>query len=102
MLSGLRLRVAVATVAFFIAVPNVFAEGPGVAEQAGLSTAGLARIDAYIKNESDQNKIPCAVMLIERHGKTAYFNSLGARDHGTKRPGTPDTIRRISVVSEPI
>jgi CubicO group peptidase (beta-lactamase class C family) len=103
MLSTLRLcRVAVATVAFFIAAPNVFAEGPVVAEQAGLSTAGLARIDAYIKNEIDQNKIPGAVMLIERNGKTVYFNSFGVRDPGTKVPMTPDTIFRIYSMSKPI
>src|ERR1700704_6554644 len=102
MLSALRLRVAVATVAFFIAVPNVCAEGPVVAEQAGLSTAGLARIDAYIKNEIDQNKIPGATMLIQRNGKTAYFNSFGVRDPGTKAPMTPDTIFRIYSMSKPI
>jgi CubicO group peptidase (beta-lactamase class C family) len=102
MLSALRLRVTVATVAFFIAVPSVFAEGPVVAEQAGLSTAGLARIDAYLKNEIDQNKIPGAVMLIERNGKTAYFKSFGVRDPGTKVPMTPDTIFRIYSMSKPI
>jgi CubicO group peptidase (beta-lactamase class C family) len=102
MLSALRLRVAVAAVALIIATPNVLAEGPVVAEQAGLSTAGLARIDAYLKNEIEQNRIPGAVMLIERNGKTAYFNSFGVRDPGTKVPMTPDTIFRIYSMSKPI
>src|SRR6266481_431329 len=68
MLSASRLcHVAVATVALLIAVPQAFAEGPVVAspEQAGFSAAGLARIDAYLKNEIDGGKIPGAMMLIQ-------------------------------------
>jgi len=105
MLSASRLcRVTVATVALLIAVPQVFAEGPVVAspEQAGFSAAGLARIDAYLKNEIDGGKIPGAVMLVQRNGKTAYFNSFGVRDPGTKAAMTPDTIFRIYSMSKPI
>ncbi len=105
MLSASRLcRVAVATVALFIFTSRVFAEGPVVAgpEQAGFSAAGLARIDAYLKNEIDQNKIPGAIMMIQRNGKTAYFNSFGVRDPGTKVAMTPDTIFRIYSMSKPI
>ena len=105
MLSASRLcRVAVATVALLIAVPQAFAEGPVVAspEQAGFSAAGLARIDAYLKNEIAGGKIPGAIMLIQRNGKTAYFNSFGVRDPGTKAAMTPDTIFRIYSMSKPI
>src|SRR5436190_24127221 len=105
MLSASRLcRVAVATVALVIATSHVYAEGLVVAgpEQAGFSAAGLARIDAYLKNEIDQNKIPGAIMMIQRNGKTAYFNSFGVRDPGTKEPMTPDTIFRIYSMSKPI
>jgi CubicO group peptidase (beta-lactamase class C family) len=103
MRSASRLcRAAVATVALFIVTPQAFAEGPVVAEQAGFSTAGLARIDAYLKNEIDGSKIPGAVMMIQRNGKTAYFNSFGVRDPGTKAAMTPDTIFRIYSMSKPI
>jgi CubicO group peptidase (beta-lactamase class C family) len=105
MLSAQRLcRVAVATMALFIISSQVFAEGPVVTspEQAGFSAKGLARIDAYIKNEIDKNKIPGAIMLIQRNGKTAYFNSFGVRDPGTKAAMTPDTIFRIYSMSKPI
>jgi CubicO group peptidase (beta-lactamase class C family) len=105
MLSTQRFcRVALATVALLIATPHAFAEDRVVAspEQAGFSAAGLARIDRYIKNEINQNKIPGAIMLIQRNGKTAYFNSFGVRDPGTKAAMTPDTIFRIYSMSKPI
>ena len=81
-----------------------FAEGPAAQpEQAGFSSEGVARIDAFIQNEVDTNKIPGAVMLIRRNGQTAYFKSFGMRDPGTKAPMTPDaTIFRIYSMSKPI
>ena len=70
--------------------------------EAGLSPAGLARIGAYIKNEIATNKIPGAVMLIQRHGQTAYYETFGVRDPATKAPMTADTIFRIYSMSKPI
>jgi CubicO group peptidase (beta-lactamase class C family) len=69
---------------------------------AGLSPAGLARIDAYIKNEIATDKIPGALMMIERHGKLGYSATFGDRDPGTKAPMSPDTIFRIYSMSKPI
>ena len=84
MLSSVRWRAVAAAAALFVAAPVAFAEGPTVAkpEDAGFTSAGLARIDAYIKNEIAGNKIPGAIMMIQRNGKTAYFNSFGVRDPG--------------------
>jgi CubicO group peptidase (beta-lactamase class C family) len=69
---------------------------------AGFSTTGLARISAYLKNEIATNKIPGAVMLIQRRGKIAYYETLGVRDPATKAPMTADTIFRIYSMSKPI
>jgi CubicO group peptidase (beta-lactamase class C family) len=69
---------------------------------AGLSPAGLARIDAYIKNEIATDKIPGALMMIERHGKLGYAANFGVRDPGTKAPMTNDTLFRIYSMSKPI
>ena len=69
---------------------------------AGLSPAGLARIDAYIKNEIATEKIPGALMIIERHGKIGYAANFGVRDPGTKAPMTDDTLFRIYSMSKPI
>src|SRR5258708_18343914 len=69
---------------------------------AGLSPAGLARIDAYIKNEIATDKIPGALMMIERHGKLGYTANFGVRDPGTKAPMSDDTLFRIYSMSKPI
>jgi CubicO group peptidase (beta-lactamase class C family) len=97
-------RVTIALVALFLVTPRVFAEGAITdgPEQAGFSAAGLARIDGFIKNEIDQNKIPGAIMMIQRKGKTAYFKSFGVRDPATKEPMSPETIFRIYSMSKPI
>lgn len=70
--------------------------------EAGLSPKGLARIGEYLKNEIAANKIPGAVMMIQRHGKIAYYETFGVRDPGTKAPMTPNTIFRIYSMSKPI
>lgn len=70
--------------------------------EAGLSPTGLARIGAYINNEIATNKIPGAVMMIQRHGKVAYYETFGVRDPGTKAPMTANTILRIYSMSKPI
>jgi CubicO group peptidase (beta-lactamase class C family) len=104
LLSSVRLRGVVAAATLFVAIPCAFAEDPVVAapNETGFSSVGLARIDAYIKNEIAGNKIPGAIMMIQRDGKTAYFKSFGVRDPGTKAPMTPDTIFRIYSMSKPI
>jgi CubicO group peptidase (beta-lactamase class C family) len=70
--------------------------------EAGFSAPGLARIDAYLRNEIATDKIPGAIMLIERHGTIAYNSSFGVRDPGAKAPMTADTIFRIYSMSKPI
>ncbi|MGL5165179.1 MAG: serine hydrolase domain-containing protein [Afipia sp.] len=70
--------------------------------EAGLSPAGLARIGAYINNEIATNKIPGAVMMIQRRGKVAYYETFGVRDPGTKAPMTANTIFRIYSMSKPV
>lgn len=70
--------------------------------EAGLSPAGLARISAYFKNEIATNKIPGAVMLIQRRGQVAYYETFGMRDPATKAPMTANTIFRIYSMSKPI
>src|SRR6202171_6060255 len=104
MLSSIRLSGAVVAATLFVTIPGAFAEGPIAVkpEEVGFTGPGLARIDAYIKNEIAGNKIPGAIMMIQRNGKTAYFSSFGVRDPGTKEPMTPDSLFRIYSMSKPI
>lgn len=84
--------------------------GPAFAEsvvrtqpsEAGLSPKGLARIGDYLKNEIATNKIPGAIVMVQRRGKVAYYETFGVRDPATKAPMTPNTIFRIYSMSKPI
>jgi len=53
MLSSIRLRSVAVAATLFVAIPSAFAEGLNTAkpEEAGFTSTGLARIDAYITNE---------------------------------------------------
>jgi CubicO group peptidase (beta-lactamase class C family) len=71
-------------------------------EAAGLSRERLGRIGTFLRNEIADNKIPGAIMLIQRRRKLAYFETFGVRDPLTKAPMTADTIFRIYSMSKPI
>ncbi len=104
MLAEFRTRLAaVAAVAFVAAASPVLAEESAAqAEKAGFSSAGIARIDAYLQNEIDSGTMPGAILLIRRNGQDAFLKSFGVRDSATKAPMTPDTIFRIYSMSKPI
>jgi len=104
MLSFWRLRgAAVAALLLFGMAPALGAEPTlAVPREAGFSSAGLARLDAYLNHEIAGQKIPGAILMIQREGKTVYFKSLGVRDPGTKAPMTPDSLFRIYSMSKPI
>jgi CubicO group peptidase (beta-lactamase class C family) len=68
----------------------------------GFTAEGLARIDHYLEDEIAERKIPGAVMLIERNGRTVYSRSFGLRNPATEQPMTAGTIFRIYSMSKPI
>lgn len=70
--------------------------------EAGLSTAGVARIEAFLSNEVATGKIPGAELLIERHGTLGFYETFGLRNSETEAPTTADTIFRIYSMSKPI
>ena len=46
--------------------------------------------------------IPGATLLVARHGKIAWFESMGVRDPGNRAPMSKDAIFRIYSMSKPI
>jgi CubicO group peptidase (beta-lactamase class C family) len=74
----------------------------GKADELGFAPDRLARITATLKANIDKRDIPGAVLLIARHGKVAYFESLGALDPQGKAPMSKDAIFRIYSMSKPI
>ena len=71
-------------------------------ESVGLSTERLQRLTDALKADIAKAAIPGAVLLISRHGKIAYFESLGNLDPEKKTPMTKDAIFRIYSMTKPI
>jgi CubicO group peptidase (beta-lactamase class C family) len=46
--------------------------------------------------------MPCAVILIQQHGRPVYFECFGVLDVESRQPMTPDAIFRIYSMSKPI
>jgi CubicO group peptidase (beta-lactamase class C family) len=71
-------------------------------ESVGLSSERLGRITAVLRSDIAKGTIPGTVLLISRHGKVAYFDSLGSLDPQAKTPMGKDAIFRIYSMSKPI
>lgn len=68
----------------------------------GFSAERLARMTHWLSDDIAKGAIPGAVLMIVRHGKVAYFESLGVLDPETKAPMSKDAIFRIYSMSKPI
>src|SRR5262245_14439165 len=68
----------------------------------GFSAEQLDRITSWLKEDTQKGAIPGAVLMILRHGKVAYFESMGVLDPETKAPMRKDAIFRIYSMSKPI
>jgi CubicO group peptidase (beta-lactamase class C family) len=71
-------------------------------EAVGLSAERLAHITETLRANIAKGEIPGAVLLIARHGKIGFFETLGALDPQSKAPMTKDAIFRIYSMSKPI
>src|SRR5262245_7577054 len=71
-------------------------------EQVGLSSESCQKIADVLKADVDKRIIPGAIVLVARHGKIAFFETVGVRDPATKAPMTKDAIFRIYSMSKPI
>ena len=56
----------------------------------------LARIDSWVRRLIDERKIPGAVVMLVRDGRTVYHKSFGTRDMGTNVALQPNDIFRIA------
>lgn len=71
-------------------------------EQLGFSRDRLEAITDFFKAEVAAGKVPGAIVLVQRRGQPAYFETFGVRDVATKAPMTPDTLFRIYSMTKPI
>ncbi len=70
-------------------------------ESQGFSSERLARIAPAIKKEIEKGQYPGAVMLVARHGKVVYFDSVGQLDPAGGKPMTKDAIFRMYSMTKP-
>jgi CubicO group peptidase (beta-lactamase class C family) len=97
----LAFAAALAFVAAFGAATRAYCD-PQPAITSAFSAERLKRVGDYFTNEVASGKIPGAVVLIQQHGKPAYFETFGMRDPAAHTPMTKDAIFRIYSMSKPI
>lgn len=68
----------------------------------GFIDARLARIDAVIERDIENEKISGAVALVARDGKVVYHKALGYADIGDRREMTTDAIFRIASMTKAV
>jgi CubicO group peptidase (beta-lactamase class C family) len=100
-----RLRVSTAAIAL-VAVAAPLAAQPSRAPVArapnGFNAGRLARVDRFLQQYADSNRIGGAVALVLRDGEVAYQKSVGWVDREARRPMTPDAMFRIASQSKAI
>jgi CubicO group peptidase (beta-lactamase class C family) len=100
-----RLRASIAAIALVTAAQPLAAQ-PARAASAraanGFSTERLARVDRFLQQYVDSNRIGGAVALVVRDGQVAYQKSVGWIDQEARRPMTTDAIFRIASQSKAI
>ena len=95
-----RRTCAWATALALVALTSPLAAQPARAPAArasnGFSAERLARVDRFLQQYVDSNRIGGAVALVLRDGQVAYQKSVGWIDRESRRPMTPDAMFRIA------
>jgi CubicO group peptidase (beta-lactamase class C family) len=71
-------------------------------EQLGFSRVKLDALTEFFKAEVAAGHVPGVIVLVQRRGQAAYFETFGVRDAATRAPMTPDTLFRIYSMTKPI
>jgi CubicO group peptidase (beta-lactamase class C family) len=79
-----------------------WAPAPAVADRRALSTDRLVRIDRWLQQYVDENRLAGAVVLVLRDGKPVYERAVGWSDKEAGRRMTTSTIFRIASQSKAI
>jgi len=99
------VRTTAAAIAL-VAVASPLAAQParvaGTRATNGFSAERLARVDRFLQQYVDSNRIGGAVALVIRDGQVAYQKSVGWVDRESRRPMTPDAMFRIASQSKAI
>jgi CubicO group peptidase (beta-lactamase class C family) len=99
------VRVAMAAIALAAAAAPLAAQSsraPVARASNGFNAERLARVDRFLQQYVDSNRIGGAVALVLRDGQVAYQKSVGWVDREARRPMTPDAMFRIASQSKAI
>ena len=81
----------------------MLAPTPASPESAGMSKAGLDRVEAHLKSRYiDSGRFPGTQLMVYRRGKVVHSASQGFADLERKVPVKDDTIYRIYSMTKPI
>jgi CubicO group peptidase (beta-lactamase class C family) len=72
------------------------------AEDVGLSSERLKRINELMQRAIDASEVSGAVTIVARRGRVAHFEAQGLMDRETKAAMRKDAIFRIASMSKPI
>jgi CubicO group peptidase (beta-lactamase class C family) len=84
-----------------LAVPGFAADLP-TAAPADVGIGRLDRITALFKTDTDNKRLPGAVVMIARNGKVVYHEAFGLRDPASGAPMQKDSIFRMYSMTKPI
>jgi CubicO group peptidase (beta-lactamase class C family) len=70
--------------------------------EVGFSAARMDHIAQVLREDVDKGLVPGSILVVARHGKIAYFESVGTLNPATKAPMTKDAIFRIFSMSKPV
>jgi CubicO group peptidase (beta-lactamase class C family) len=80
----------------------MIAERVALAEQVGLSSTRLQRIDAVVQSFIEQGVISGAVTLVARKGQVVRLAAQGQMDIAADKAMQPDTIFRLASMTKPV
>lgn len=74
----------------------------GVCERVGLSSARLARVDAWMRDWVDSGRLAGTSVLVSRRGQIAFESAYGLADRERGLAMSPETIVRIYSMTKPL
>jgi CubicO group peptidase (beta-lactamase class C family) len=102
-LARLMVQAGFGLVVVLLALTTMAAGVPGgKAEDVGLSSERLQRINQLIQRYIDAKEISGAVTVVARKGRVAHFEAQGLMDIESRTPMRKDAIFRIASMTKPV
>ncbi len=70
--------------------------------ETGFSAAGLAKLDARMKEAVDKGEVSGIITLLARHGEVAHYQAHGVQSFETGVPMSDKTLFRIYSMTKPV